>query len=120
MEQPLSLVQARKICKHYQFLKGRILAARSDLSEPILHVVVAPYDELNKWIFLQNFSECGDSEQALEFYKPPYFDVILIARFKHQEGYYFQDLRTYCTGEEIHFDLESFTTLTDPVLKHLK
>lgn len=117
MATPLSLIQAKKICQHYHHLRGRPLLARADLREPIVYIVISPHDELNKWIFLQNFSETQDNDRALEFYQPPYYDVLLLAKFRDKNAFYYQDLRSYCADTGIDFNINKFTTCIDPAMK---
>jgi hypothetical protein len=114
---PFSLKQAERICKEFQHLVGKPLHARADLREPILHVVTGPWDDLNKWIFLEHLNETADTDAAMSFYKPPYYDVMLVARLPNDAGYYYVTIRNYCTQNGIRFNIEDYATVNDPVIK---
>ena len=117
MEFPFSRKQAERACKDFSTLIGKPLEVRADLCEPIINVVIAPFDELNKWIFLQNLNESDDLAEAMSFYQPSYFDVILLARFPDKEGYYYMDIRSYCRQQGIQFKVENYATVNDPLIR---
>jgi hypothetical protein len=119
MQLPFSQKQAEKVCKEYKKLIGKPLPARADLSEPITHILIGPWDELNKWIFLEEFNKCKNVETAMEFYKLSVYDIILLARYKDRDEYYYKDLRSYCKEQDIHFEMEKYATLSDPIIKWL-
>jgi hypothetical protein len=114
---PFSYEQAEQACRDFCDLIGKPLEVRSDLCEPIAKIVIAPFDELNKWIFLQNLNETNCVDRALSLYQSPYYDVILLARFVDKEGYYYKDLRSYCEAHTIAFDINKYATATDPVIR---
>lgn len=78
--QQLSLVEARLLCRQYQHLSGRILLNEPTDLYKIECVAVAPYDDINKWIFAHNYVNGDNLENAMAFYKGPYYDVLLLAR----------------------------------------
>lgn len=120
MRLPFSRKQAEKVCKDFQHLLGKPLDARADLCEPVSQIVIAPLDDLNKWIFIEQLAETNDWEKALSFYKPPYYDVILVARFKDKKGYYYKDLRSYCAEHDLGLTMDKYASPTDPVQKSLQ
>lgn len=75
----LTLNEAAYISSKYQHLKGKKIMTVKGEAE-IAGVAISPADEINKWIFLQRFIETDDPATALEFYKVPYYDVVLITR----------------------------------------
>jgi hypothetical protein len=75
----LTLREAMYICGQYAHLSGKRMMAASKEVE-VICAAVSPADDINKWIFLQRFIEISDPVTALEFYKVPYYDVILITK----------------------------------------
>ena len=117
MRSPFSLKQATLACEDFKYLIGKPLRARADLCEPVIQVLEAPWDELNKWIFIQHLNETNDWDDAISFYSPPYYDVILLAAFKDKDGYFYKDLRSYCEEHRILFNLEKYARPNDPIIK---
>jgi len=75
----LTLNEATYMCGQYQHMLGEKVATGKG-EAIVVCVAVAPADDINKWIFLQRFIETADAAGALEFYKVPYYDVVLIAQ----------------------------------------
>lgn len=66
------------LCNTYQHIRGTAFAGPP--RGIVECVAVAPFDNINKFIFLEFYKESGDPMKALEFYKFPYYDVIFIIR----------------------------------------
>ena len=59
-------------------------------------VAVSPYDDINKWIFLQFYKDYKCPKKALEYYGVPYFDVLLLAQSIGRAGeYLYQSVNSY-------------------------
>ena len=76
----LTLNEALYISTQYKELKGNRIMTSSGEAE-VVCVAVSPADDINKWIFLQRFIDTSDPEKALDFYKVPYYDVVLIVAY---------------------------------------
>ncbi len=75
----LTFNEAMYICSQYRHLEGKKIMTNG-AEAGIICVAISPADDINKWIFLQRFIETSDAAKALEFYKVPYYDVILITQ----------------------------------------
>ena len=75
---PYSLNEAIELCADYQFLSGR----NFDNTDSIIrHIVVAPFDEESKEIFLLYFRIVQDSTTILtEVYSGMLFDILVIGK----------------------------------------
>jgi hypothetical protein len=74
----LTLNEAKYLCDAYRYMQGMKLW--DDKEVFVERVAISPADDINKWIFLHHYGSGLDAEQALDFYKVPYFDVVLITR----------------------------------------
>lgn len=75
----LTLNEAIYICSQYRHYAGKRVMTNMMEAE-VVCVAVSPADDINKWIFLQRYIETLNAGKALEFYKVPYYDVILIVK----------------------------------------
>ncbi len=92
---PLTLRQARAICKDFQTLIGRSFDQTMHWDN-IECVAVTPYDEINKWIFACNYAEMKCPELALDYYAGHFYGVSVIARLKSNPGFCScRDIKTY-------------------------
>lgn len=89
IENALSLREAKKLCAAYQHLVGKEVHGGAGRSV-IESVAVVPFDDINKWIFLEYFIEHKDVSKAMDFYKVPYYDVALIVRDKQNKAGYIE------------------------------
>lgn len=77
--------QANAVCKGYQHLVGTEYTG-NEFTGTIECVCVAPFDDVNKYIFMEFYRDCRNAEKALEFYLVPFFDVVVIIRhFKNNK-----------------------------------
>jgi hypothetical protein len=111
VHEPLTLAEARAICDEYKSLQGGVrLAGKGDL-EVIEEVVIAPYGKLNKLLFFALYKEIRDPLKALEFYKHPEYDVILILRelVALGNGYFsHMDIRSYLEETGSYINIHSY------------
>jgi hypothetical protein len=73
-----TLSDARNACNRYMHLNGREYIRDGRTIGTIITVTVAPYDEVNKWIFLSLYRQHRNIAIALEQYTPPFYDVVLL------------------------------------------
>lgn len=92
----LTLDEARTVCSDYQYLVGHALTTEPTDFSIIECVAVAPHDEVNKWIFAHHYFEGEQPGDALNFYACPFYDVILLARYKSDcSKVLYMDLHSY-------------------------
>jgi hypothetical protein len=95
LEEAFTKPQARRLREAYSYLEGQELALNDRTGGRIETVAVAPYDEINKWIFMQYYQESRDCEKALDFYEAPYYDVILIISGEGEGKPFYTRAETY-------------------------
>jgi hypothetical protein len=115
MHQPFSRRQANLIVRDFEHLVGASIEGQPDFYHPIECIAIAPWDEINKWIFLQFYMDSRDAKEAITHYKNNFFDVILIARFKDKDWVTYRDLRSYCLHNGMTFNLSKYGTPLPPV-----
>ena len=93
---PLTFDQAADLCIEYQHLKGKALLKDATGEHSIDCIAIAPFDDLNKYIFAQFYKEYGCPLQALTYYQYVEYDVLLIAH-RYEQKMIYKDLRTYLT-----------------------
>jgi len=72
--------RAQELCQSLKHLAGTIHTTADEKTGIIECATIAPFDDVNKFIFLEYYRECRNVSTALEFYRIPYFDVVLIVR----------------------------------------
>lgn len=77
IENSMTLKEARALCSRYQHLMGQTVKVDNEPCT-IECVAVGPMDDLNRYIFLEHYKSYKDPKQALEFYKVPFYNVLLI------------------------------------------
>ena len=93
---PLSKREAELLCEKFQFLIGENFEQAHVQSPLIKYVVVAPFDDINKYIFIVEFSKSRDPFESLNIYAGGQFDVILIAEIiSHTTSINYKDLDDY-------------------------
>jgi|GEM_PF-2634572 len=121
MEKALSYTQAEQLRRNYAFLKG----ACYDKDLPHLRVgevAIVPWDDLNRFIFMEYYRVKRSAEKALHFYHREYFGVAILAREATQNICYMKELKTYCQEFGILYDIKLATDSvsegvnTEPVL----
>ena len=94
--QPFTRLQAKAISEAYQYLlKDPFYGDGGEQKGLIECISIAPYDEINKWIFIQHYKDYRCAGKALEFYHVPYFNVTVISDRIHTDDFAFADLVTY-------------------------
>jgi uncharacterized protein (DUF1330 family) len=82
-ETPLTLQEANALCIQYKHVVGQPFCGEYLGLGNVEDVVVAPFNKLNKWIFLKYYQKFNDARQALSFYNDNDYDVIVIGRSKN-------------------------------------
>jgi len=100
--------QAEMICCHYQSFVGKPYRNDTRTGWDIECIAVAPFDNLNKWLFVYFYEEKDDVESALSFYGSEQYDVILISRVNGEIT--FTDIRSYLAVNHIKSDPFYFAT----------
>lgn len=94
-EQSLTYAEAKALCANYQHLVGHALTTEPTDFSIIECVTIAPCDDVNKWIVAHNFMECGHPAENTDVHHYPFYDVILLARYKSDNSILYTDLRSY-------------------------
>jgi hypothetical protein len=90
----LTRTEAEEICDRYQYLIG--LPFGKNQRNVIECVAVTPYEDPQLYIFLLNYRECRNAEQALRLYTGNTFEVMVITTLVSDKVQVFQkDLRSY-------------------------
>ena len=83
---PLRKNEAVSLCEKFKNLEGKPLN-QGGLPLLIRHVALCPYDENDRYLFLQEYSKCGNIAEALRPYEGDTFDVLLIAEIVAEKKY---------------------------------
>jgi hypothetical protein len=100
LKESYTMSEALAIRDIYQHLAGMPYVENGEPKGQITNVVISPFDEINKWVFLQHYMESWNADKALEYYKAPFYDVILIISvpelpiFYVQAAQYVRDLQS--------------------------
>lgn len=95
--------KARELSEQYQHLVGSPFMFTNNDWDNIECVTISPYDEINKWVFIHHYKDEGCPKKALEFYKVPFYDVILIARKKVNNAIvHYRNLSGYLMEGNLH------------------
>jgi hypothetical protein len=106
---PLTKEQAERISKDYQYLIGKEFINEHSVAATIEAVTVAPYDDINKYIFLLAYCECRDLRAALNNYEGHVFDVLLVGKCSSETAeLVHRELIPYLKENNIGFDLENY------------
>lgn len=89
---------AQEVCKTYRHLAGNEYYENNQLKGTVATVAVAPFDDINKWMFLQNFIETGCPLAAIKDYFVPFFDVVLMVKPIQESSLFLIDIRSYLTN----------------------
>lgn len=106
---PFTLRQAKVLCKDLQTLVGTHFDAGHQGGRKVACVALAPFDDINKWIFVSNYLSYQDAEVALDYYNGPFFDVLVIAEISkelNKDDYY--DARTFMAMHAIPYDTAGY------------
>lgn len=75
----LSFEDATALCQNYQYLVGnQIVKGRRNIAT-VKAVVIAPYDNFNKFRFLEEYKRTKRVENSLQFYDGFLYDILLIS-----------------------------------------
>lgn len=106
---PLTLKQSKAICEDFQFLKGQLFNNIPTDEKVVDCIAIAPFDEINKWIFINYYAEYQDVEKALEYYCGPFYDVLVISKLQGDFGMHdYCDLRTYLQKHALAFNVNDY------------
>jgi hypothetical protein len=76
----MPLKEAQTECDKYQYLLGRSFVNRRGNLMTIEAVLVCPFDNLNKWIWVNYYLKYSDNQKALHFYSQNEYDVVFLVR----------------------------------------
>jgi hypothetical protein len=100
--QPLNRKEAEELCESYRWLVGRRFNTDPEDTTTVECVAVAPYDDINKYIFIAQYKDCQDVAKALNLYEGEVFDVVVIAQvISERIKVLVTDLRTYLEEQKI-------------------
>lgn len=106
---PLTKEQAERISKDYQYLVGKEFINEHSVAATIEAVTVAPYDDINKYIFLLAYCECNNLAAALDNYMGHVFDVLIVGKCSAETTELVHgELAPYLKENNIGFDLEKY------------
>jgi len=80
MTAPFTKEQARRARNQYRHLEGQEYLEDGVGRGTIECVAVTPYDDVNKYIFLEYYLDCRDPLKALEYYYAPFYDIALVVK----------------------------------------
>jgi len=104
---PLTIDQAIHICSNFQYLVGRKFS-NNDVIANIDCVIVVPYDEISKYIFLLEYRNCGDAVQALDMYDGQSFDVVILGKIQSDKTQFVcMELESYLAENLISNNMDS-------------
>ena len=106
--QGMSRDRAEMIAKAYQHLVGQQFDTDEANSLLIDCVTVAPFEDSAKYIFVLQYRDCGDLDQALRMYDGQLFDVVVITYVvSDRRKVLFTDLGTYLFERNIVYDTDA-------------
>lgn len=109
---PLNLLQAKYIRRDFQNLIGQEFLTKNNVRACISYVVVSPYDEVNKYMFMLDFRNCQDPIKALKGYDGYLFDVMVIGKtLADKSEYVYKDLDLYLTEQNIPLQLDKYINM---------
>ncbi len=76
----LTFAEAKMLSEQYQHLVGSVVLNEDKEFEVIDHILVCPYNQINRNLFFQLFQELKCPEKALAFYKLPEYEAFVILR----------------------------------------
>src|SRR5688572_32284132 len=94
-EPSLTYAEAKDLCANYQHLVGHALTTEPTDFSIIECVTIAPCDDVNKWIVAHNFMDGGHPSENPEMSRYPFYDVILLARYRSDNSILYTDLDSY-------------------------
>lgn len=107
---PLTLSQAKILWAEFQTLRG--MPFREGAATPISHVVIAPYDEINQFIFV-SFLDKENFEETLKSYGGCLYSILVMAKSTAEnEIWLFRDLLDYLEEQKTPLDPKIFA-ITD-------
>ena len=108
--QALSRSQAENLAQQYQYLVGEQFSTTTEDKHVIDCVAVAPFDDVNRYIFMLQYREGASMKDALGQYEGELFDVVVLTRFVSEKTeVIFRDLRSFLVERNIAYDIEKHT-----------
>ena len=77
---PFTFKQAQAVCADHQYLIGSPVNKGWRVVGMIEAVVVTPFDNANKHLFIEEYKENRNGEKSLQFYKGGIYDVLVLSR----------------------------------------
>jgi len=103
--EPLTLQEAKALCNDFQYIVGKPYSQSNSWS-PVIGVVVAPFEDVNKWIFSRYYAEGRNAVNSLSFYQEHRYDVLVFsASVSNQKWLTYTDLRSFLVQNGIPFDV---------------
>lgn len=75
----ITFPEAKRLSEEHEHLIGSTFQLKDRLMA-VQQIVPSPLDEINKFIFFHFLLESGSAKQALDYYRVPFYDVIVIYR----------------------------------------
>lgn len=105
----MTFEQATAISRDYQYLMGKELCVSGKGCGIIEDIVVAPCDDINKFIFIRDLTEHGNPVAALSFYTSNAFDVLVVAKdYNGLKTLVTQDISTYLLSLGLSLDMRKY------------
>ena len=95
-KEPLARKEAEQLALSNQDLVGQNYSQNATSSYRIEFITLAPYDDINQYIFIKQYESGATLSQALEDYNGQLFDVIVITHIDSEKaGLAFRSLQEY-------------------------
>lgn len=103
----LSRSEAEKLSEQYQYLVGEQFSTNNDDKYVIDCVTIAPFDDINRYIFMLQYREGFSLADAISQYEGCLFDVVVLTRFVSEKTeIILRDLRSFLIERNIVYDRE--------------
>lgn len=90
---PFTLQQATSIINDFKHLVGQPFAQDTDMT--IQYIGVAPFDQENRDIFVENYKRFGNRPDELDGYVGHFYDVLVFARSEAENDVRCEHIRAY-------------------------
>src|SRR5690606_8063047 len=77
---PFTFKQAQAVCADHQYLVGGQINKGWRVVRTIEAVVISPFDNANKHLFIEGYKENRNGEKSLQFYDGGIYDVLVLSR----------------------------------------
>ena len=102
---PFTFVQATEIAEDFEDLKDTEFNFDTPYEFMIHDVVVSPFHDVDKILFVNRYRQTRDGKDAINFYSRSEFDVLLIAfDVNDDENYTYIKIRDYVDENGINYN----------------